>query len=126
MLCCVEKLLFDGVVDTDAMDYWCYWALILKRSRYGLWDSLPTNLSLSLATSVVNPLSTYKYLYNKEKNRGMQQQITLLVNEKETEIDKKEDILNEVEHFYIILYESEGNYENQTKENFWLVQKKIK
>ena len=55
----------------------------------------------------------------------MNKQIHILLNSQSKEIESKNEILKDVENFYTNLYKSEGNDENQVRDNLTHVKKRI-
>ena len=57
-----------------------------------------------------------KYFFNKEKKRGQQKQIHILLDDN-TEIDEKDGIMTEIENFYNDLYRTNGQNNQQILDN---------
>ena len=66
-----------------------------------------------------------KYYLKKEKERGEDKQIKVLLNESNEIIEQKDKILNETEKFYTALYYSNGNNKEQMEDNLKHIKYKI-
>ena len=66
-----------------------------------------------------------KYYLKKEKERGEDKQIKVLLNDSNEIIEQKDKILNETEKFYTALYYSNGNNKEQMEDNLKHIKYKI-